>query len=78
MIMVMRLDEPDWGMESLEHIPLTRRSRLEAHFEKIDYVHCKACDIDIEKQGKYCILCTGSTIDSDTRTIYVEKRGYQK
>lgn len=76
--MVMRLGEPDWGTERLDHIPSTRRSRLEAHFEKIDYVYCKACGIDIEKQGKYCILCTGSTTGSVIRTIYVEKRTYKK
>ena len=76
--MVMRLDEPNWGVEHLEHIPSTRKYRLDAHFEKIKYVYCKTCGIDIEMQGKYCILCTGSTYGNKVRTIYVEKRTYQK
>ena len=76
--MVMRLDEPAWDAKSLQHIPSTRRSRLEAHFEKIHYVYCKICGIDIEVQGKYCILCTGSTYGNKVRTIYVEKRTYPK
>ncbi|MCE7734377.1 MAG: hypothetical protein GPJ54_05825 [Candidatus Heimdallarchaeota archaeon] len=72
------MDEPDWDIEHFKHIPFARKSRLEAHFEKIQYVYCKVCGIDIERQGKYCILCTGSTYGNKVRTIFIEKRIYKK